>query len=65
MLDNARINPAPDGTFEIDNGLCSKICSNANDIGAELEEMLWPLIEPALKERKPITIKIEYGTYQI
>ena len=62
MQSKAEIYPEPDGTFAFDNGLVIKICHNANDVGAELEEMIWPLIAPALKAKKPITITIQYGT---
>lgn len=62
MQSKAEIYPEPDGTFAFDNSRVIKICHNANDVGAELEEMIWPLIEPALKAKKPITITIEYGT---
>lgn len=62
MQSKAEIYPEPDGTFAFDNGRVIKICNNANDVGAELEEMIWPLIAPALKVKKPITITIQYGT---
>lgn len=62
MQSKAEIYPEPDGTFAFDNSRVIKICHNANDVGAELEEMIWPLIAPALKEKKPITITIQYGT---
>lgn len=62
MQSKAEIYPEPDGTFAFDNGRVIKICDNANDVGAELEEMIWPLVEKPLKARKPLTITIEYGT---
>lgn len=62
MQSKAEIYPEPDGTFAFDNGRVIKVCDNANDVGAELEELIWPLIEPALKAKKPITITIQYGT---
>lgn len=62
MQSKAEIYPEPDGTFAFDNGRVIKICHNANDVGAELEELIWPLIEPALKAKKPTTITIQYGT---
>ena len=62
MQSKAEIYPEPDGTFAFDNGRVIKICRNANDVGAELEEMIWPLIAPALKAKTPITITIQYGT---
>ena len=62
MQSKAEIYPEPDGTFAFDNGRVIKICNNANDVGAELEEQIWPLIAPALKAKKPITITNQYGT---
>lgn len=62
MQSKAEIYPEPDGTFAFDNGRVIRICYNANDVGAELEELIWPLIAPALKAKKPITITIQYGT---
>lgn len=62
MQSKAEIYPEPDKTFAFDNGRVIKICQTRDDVGAELEPMLWPLIEPALKAKKPITITIEYGT---
>lgn len=58
----AIIRPLSNGTFAFDNGYDVKVCVDADDAGAELEEMLWPLIEPALKAKKTITITIQYGT---
>lgn len=64
MQSKAEIYPEPDGTFAFDNGRVIKICKTRDDVGAELEEMIWPLIAPALKAKKPITITItiQYGT---
>ena len=62
MQSKAEIYPEPDKTFAFDNGRVIKVCDNANDVGEELEELIWPLIAPALKAKKPITITIEYGT---
>ena len=62
MQSKAEIYPEPDKTFAFDNGRIIKICETRDDVGEELEPMLWPLIEPALKAKKPITITIQYGT---
>lgn len=62
MQSKAEIYPEPDGTFAFDNGNIIRVCYNADDVGANLEQMLWPLIGPALKAKKPITITIQYGT---
>ena len=57
------INPVWDGAFEIVDIQSGKrmLCGNADKVGERMEAATWPLIEPALKARKPITIKIEYG----
>ena len=62
MQSKAEIYPEPDGTFAFDNGRLIRICPDRDAIGENLEPMLWPLIEPALKAKKPITITIQYGT---
>lgn len=62
MQSKAEIYPEPDKTFAFDNGRVIMICQTRDDVCAELEEMIWPLIEPALKAKKPITITIQYGT---
>lgn len=61
MSNRAYIKPVKYG-FEFDNGNNCYSTGNPDDIGAYLEPMLWPLIEPALKAKKPITITIQYGT---
>lgn len=62
MQSKAEIYPEPDGKFAFDNGRLIHICKDADDVGADLEEMLWPLVEKPLKAHKPLTITIEYGT---
>ena len=62
MSNNVEIYPEPDGTLAFDNGRLIRICPDRDAIGENLEPMLWPLIEPALKAKKPITITIQYGT---
>lgn len=62
MQSKVEIYPEPDGTFAFDNSKKIRICEDADDVGANLEPMLWLLIEPALKAKKPITITIQYGT---
>ena len=62
MQSKVDIYPEPDGKFAFDNGRIIRICFNADDVGANLEPMLWPLVEKPLKSRKPLTITIEYGT---
>lgn len=62
MLSKVEIYPEPDGTFAFDNGRQIRVCENADSVGENLEPMLWPLIERALKAKKPITITIQYGT---
>ena len=62
MQSKAEIYPEPDGTFAFNNGKIIYICNTLDDVGADLEQMIWPLLEPALKSKKPITITIQYGT---
>lgn len=62
MQNKVEIYPEPDGSFAFDNGKTIRVCYNADDVGANLEPMLWPVVAPALKAKKPITITIEYGT---
>ena len=62
QINKAIIRTLSNGTFAFDNGHDVKVCVDADEVGAELEEMIWPLIEPALKAKKPITITIQYGT---
>ena len=63
MLNKAEIYPEPDGEkFAFDNGRIIRICFNPDDVVEQLESMLWPLMAPALKARKKITLKIEYET---
>lgn len=61
MLKKVEIYPEPDGTFAFDNGRKIHICETRDDVGEDMEEMLWPLLEPALRAKKSITITIEYG----
>ena len=61
-VEKAEIYPEPDGKFAFDNGRIIRICFNPDDVGAQLEPMLWPLVEKPLKSRKHFTITIEYGT---
>lgn len=58
-MSTVEIYPEPDGSFAFDNGRVIRICSDADAVGYNLEEMLWPLMKPALKKRKPITITIK------
>ena len=60
MSSKAEIYPEPDGSFAFDNGNVIRICADADSVGYNLEELLWPLMEPALKQRKPITITINF-----
>ena len=62
MSSKADIYPEPDGAFAFDNGKLIRICPDMDSVGESLESMLWPLVEPALKARRPITITIQYGT---
>lgn len=59
MCDKATIYPEPDGTFAFDNGNVIRVCRDKHSVGENLESMIWPMIEPALKAKKTITIKIE------
>ena len=61
-VEKAEIYPEPDGKFAFDNGRIIRICFNPDDVGAQLEPMLWPLVEKPLKAHKPLTTTIEYGT---
>ena len=54
----AKIYPEQNGIFAFDNGRTTQICTDADIVGAYLEQMLWPLIEPLLKQDKPIRIEI-------
>lgn len=62
MQSKAEIYPEPDGTFAFENGQEIRICKTHHDVGADLEPMLWPLVEPALRAKQSITITIQYGT---
>lgn len=57
--ETATITPNMDGTYKFDNGRNAVMAANADDAGALLEQQLWPLLEPALKAKKPITITIQ------
>ena len=62
MSNKLEIYPEPDGTFCIDAPHEAMICRNADAVGEYLEPFLWPMIKDGLKERKSITITVEYGT---
>ena len=59
QINKAIIRPLSNGTFAFDNGHDVKVCMDADDAGAELEEMLWPLVAPSLKARRAVIIRIE------
>ena len=58
----AEIYREPDGTFAFDNGRTIRICKDKDAVGEQLEPMLWPLIAPALQEKKNVTIIITDGS---
>ncbi len=59
MAKSIEIKPLNDGRFLLENSRGAMWnCNDADDIGTFIEAAIWPLIEPALKERKPITINI-------
>lgn len=62
MSSKLEIYPEPDGTFCMDSPDEIMICRNADVVGEYLEPLLWPMLRNALKERKSITITVEYGT---
>lgn len=59
MAKSIEIKPLDDGRFLLENSRGAMWnCNDADDIGTFIEAATWPLIAPALKERKPITINI-------
>lgn len=46
-------------SFVFNNGQTERICKDADAVGAELEEMLWPLVEKPLKAKKSFTIIVK------
>jgi hypothetical protein len=52
---------AKPGTFTFFNGIETVECKSRDDVGKYMEQMLWPLIAPAL-DSETITITIHYGT---
>ena len=54
--------PQPDGGFNLDNGKKIYVCKNADEVGNNLEQAMWPIIAPALKADKSLIITIEYET---
>ena len=59
MAKSIEIKPLNDGRFLLENSRGAMwSCNDADDIGTFIEAAIWPLIAPALKERKPITINI-------
>lgn len=49
----------PDGNFSFRSGDKVKFCTDADEVGAELEEMLWPLVAPFLEKRQDIEIIVK------
>ena len=60
ILRKVQILAQPDGEWSIDNGRTIKFVKTANDVGSELEEMLWPLLELGLREKRDISILVNY-----
>jgi len=46
----AHVHPAPGGTFEFETEFETKQCQNKDVVGENLEELLWPLVEPLLSQ---------------
>lgn len=66
MAKSIEIKPLDDGRFIMENSRGAYFnCKDADDIGTFIEAAIWPLIAPALKERKHITITIQDGTETI
>lgn len=61
MQSKAEIYPEPDGKFAFDNGRVIRICFNPDDVGEQLESMLWPMIAPLLKKKKSFKIIVTDG----
>lgn len=61
----AEIYKQPDGKFAFENGQQIIICNDPDDVGANLEQILWPLLIKPLQEGKPITITIADGTDEL
>lgn len=55
----AVIIPRKDGGFDFKTDIQEYPCYDADEVGEALEEMLWPILEEKLKERKQITVTIE------
>ena len=59
MAKSINIKPLDGGRFMMENSRGAMWnCNDADDIGTFIEAAIWPLIAPALKERKHITIKV-------
>lgn len=52
--------PQPDGGFHLDNGKKIYVCKNADIVGNNLEQAMWPIVAPALKADKSLVITVEY-----
>lgn len=58
--DKVTIEPLEDGRFLMENSRGAMFnCQDADDIGAYLETAMWNLLEPALKGKKKVTIRVE------
>lgn len=61
MAKSIDIKPLDNGEFLITSdiiGPCGWNCVDADSVGENMEAAIWPLIAPALKERKHITINV-------
>lgn len=57
-----QVYPQREGEWALDNGRKIFICKDADAVGNNLEEALWPIISPALKAGREVKITIEYTT---
>ena len=57
---SAEIYKQPDGKWSIDNGRSVRICRDKDAVGQYLEEMLWPLLAPALNREIEVKITVNY-----
>ena len=52
--------PQREGDWALDNGRKIFICKNADAVGNNLEQAIWPLIAPALNAGREVKITIEF-----
>ena len=65
MCNKLKIYPEPDGTYCMDGPHDVMICKDADAVGEFLEPFIWPMVRDALRERKSITITVEYESEKL